>query len=228
MNSNSELVSVVMSVYNSEATVEKSVHSLMNQTYKNLEILIINDGSSDGTRNLLTKFKSQANILIFDNKENKGLTKALNQLIKVANGKFIARQDGDDYSFPERIEKQVEIMKNSNLDFCSSRAYIKNSKKKIPSYSHYLPYKLLMKYKNPFIHGTLIIKKSVLEQVGLYDERFYYAQDYKLMKDLIKKGYKYKVIKDPLYELNMSGNISSNQKSEQKRYADYVRKEIKP
>ncbi len=134
MNSSSDLVSVIMSVYNSEETLEKSVNSLINQTYKNLEILIINDGSTDDTGNLLTKFEAEVNIQIFENKENIGLTKSLNKLINEANGKFIARQDGDDYSFPKRIQKQVDIMKNYNLDFCSSRAYIKIQKRK------YLPF----------------------------------------------------------------------------------------
>ena len=85
-----------------------------------------------------------------------------------------------------------------------------------------------MKYKNPFIHGTMVIKKSAIEEVGLYNESFYYAQDYKLIKDLLSKGFKYRTIKKPLYELNMENNISTKHKKEQNRYADYVRKAINP
>ena len=85
-----------------------------------------------------------------------------------------------------------------------------------------------MKYKNPFIHGTLFIKKTVLLDVGKYDESFYYAQDYKLMKDLISKDYRYEIIKNPLYQLNMKNNISTNKQSEQNYYANCVRKNIKP
>ncbi len=226
--SNKELVSVIMSAYNSQNTIEKSINSLLVQTYKNIEILIIDDGSNDKTLKSIMKFQNEPNIKIFENKKNIGLTKSLNKLIKISNGKYIARQDSDDISSPNRIMKQVEDIKKYDLDFSSSRGYIENTKRKIPGLSYYLPYSYLINYKNPFIHGTLLIKKAVIEEVGLYDERFYYAQDYKLMKELINKGYRYRVIGNPLYELNMTNNISTNKKSEQKYYADCVKKNLNP
>lgn len=226
--SNKELVSVIMSAYNSQNTIEKSINSLLVQTYKNIEILIIDDGSNDKTLKSIMKFQNKPNIKIFENKKNIGLTKSLNKLIKISNGKYIARQDSDDISSPNRIMKQVEDIKKYDLDFSSSRGYIENTKRKIPGLSYYLPYSYLINYKNPFIHGTLLIKKAVIEEVGLYDERFYYAQDYKLMKELINKGYRYRVIGNPLYELNMTNNISTNKKSEQKYYADCVKNNLNP
>ena len=226
--SNKELVSVIMSAYNSQNTIERSINSLLVQTYKNIEILIIDDGSNDKTLKSIMKFQNEPNIKIFENKKNIGLTKSLNKLIKISNGKYIARQDSDDISSPNRIMKQVEDIKKYDLDFSSSRGYIENTKRKIPGLSYYLPYSLLIGYKNPFIHGTLMIKKSVIEEVGLYDERFYYAQDYKLMKELIDKGYRYRVIGKPLYKLNMINNISTNKKSEQKYYADCVKNNLNP
>ena len=124
---------------------------------------------------------------MFRNEENIGLTKSLNVLIKNSNGKILGRQDGDDISLPNRISTQYNYLKHFNLDFCTSRAFKNDTNKKIPGYSFFISPKILMKYKNPFIHGTLLIKKSIMEDIGLYDENFYYAQDYKLMKDLIKK-----------------------------------------
>ncbi len=85
-----------------------------------------------------------------------------------------------------------------------------------------------MKFKNPFIHGTLFIKKSILLDVGKYDENFYYAQDYKLMKTLIDNNYKFKIFRKPLYELNMENNISTNKRSEQSYYANCVKKNMIP
>jgi len=228
MMSDKELVSVIISAYNSQNTIEKSINSLLVQTYKNIEILIIDDGSNDKTLKSIMKFQNEPNIKIFENKKNIGLTKSLNKLIKISNGKYIARQDSDDISSPNRLMKQVEDIKKYDLDFSSSRGYIENTKRKIPGLSYYLPYSFLISYKNPFIHGTLMIKKRVIEEVGLYDERFYYAQDYKLMKELIDKGYKYRVIGNPLYELNMTNNISTNKKSEQKYYADCVKNNLNP
>tara|TARA_B100001996_G_C18478354_1_gene522790 strand:- start:531 stop:788 length:258 start_codon:yes stop_codon:yes gene_type:complete len=85
-----------------------------------------------------------------------------------------------------------------------------------------------MKFKNPFIHGTLLIKKKVLNDLGNYDEKFIYSQDYKLFFDFLNSGYKIKNLNKILYYLNMENNISTNFSSEQKYYADCVRKNISP
>ena len=152
------------------------------------------------------------------------LTKSLNILVNSCAGSIIARQDADDTSLPHRIEIQLKILQSYSLDFCSSRAIVKNSKKRIPNLSYYLPKKQLLKFKNPFIHGTLMIKKDILLEVGGYDENFYYAQDYKLMKKLISKNYNYRMIKSPLYILNTEDNISTLKKNEQRKYANDVKR----
>ena len=107
-------------------------------------------------------------------------------------------------------------------------AKLKNSQQIRPKLSYLLPQKKVIKIKNPFVHGTLIIEKSTLEEVNLYDENFYYAQDYKLFYDLVKKGVKIGVIKKPLYILNTKDNISSKNKKQQAYYAKCVKKEITP
>jgi len=226
---NNALVSVIMSAHNAEKTIEKSIKSLLNQTYKNLEILLVDDFSSDGTFEICNDFqKNNKNITLFRNDKNIGLTRSLNYLINEAKGEYIARQDADDISSEKRIQIQLNFLFENNLDACSSRAYILETNKITPSKSFYLPKRIIMKIKNPFIHGTLLINKKVIEDIGSYDEEFYYSQDYKLMSDLLEKNYKIKIIKEPLYYLNMKGNISINQKEEQKYYADCVRKKIKP
>ena len=91
-----------------------------------------------------------------------------------------------------------------------------------------VPLKILINYKNPFIHGTLLIKKKVLLSIGMYDENFYYSQDYKLFHDLIKKNFNIRILNKKLYNLNTLNNISSNHSSIQKYYSDCVKKKIKP
>ncbi len=222
-------ISVLMSVYNNEDTVGKAIDSILNQNYKNFEFLINDDCSTDATFKIIDSYaKKDIRVKIFKSKENLGLTKSLNRLITQANGAFIARQDGDDISFNNRLSYQINFIKNQDIDACSSRAIIKNSNRVVPNYSYLLPPKLVMKAKNPFVHGTIMIKKSVLTNLGGYNENFYYAQDYKLMKDLIEKKYKVKIIKKPLYELNMENNISSLYRKEQDYYAKCVRKDITP
>lgn len=204
-----KMISVILSVFNDENNITNSIESILNQTYKNIELLIIDDGSTDETYQKILSIKDDR-IILYRNKENLGLTKSLNILISKASGEFIARQDSDDISLPIRFEKQLEFMKKNNLSVCTSRAIVKETKRSIPRFSHYLPSKLVIKYKNPFIHGTLLIKKNVLNNVGNYDENYIYAQDYKLFLDLMKKGVMIKIMKEKLYVLNMKNNISSN------------------
>ena len=229
MDSSKPLVSILMSVRNGEQTVEKSIKSILNQSYDYFEFLIVDDCSTDSTLGKLKILEKQdSRINIFTNSENIGLTKSLNKLIKNTKGELIARQDADDYSNPERIYAQVKYLLKNNLDAVTSRALIIGSAKKIPGLSYYIPAKLLMKFKNPFIHGSLIIKKQVLNDLGLYDENFYFAQDYKLYLDLLNNGYSIKAINKPLYNLNTINNISSNNKDEQKYYFNCARKKIVP
>ena len=222
---NKNLISIIMSVYNGENFVEKCIDSIAKQTFKNFEFLILDDGSTDNTYELLKKKKfNDDRIKIFRNENNLGLTKSLNKLINKSKGNIIARQDADDLSNPKRFEKQIDYIEKYNLDFCTTRAKIINSKRVIPRASYYLPTKLIINLKNPFVHGTLLIKKSVILEVGIYDENFYFSQDYKLFKDLLTENYKFKILNYPLYELNMIDNISSKYSEEQKYYAECVKK----
>ena len=189
----------------------------------------MDDGSTDSTYEiLLQNFADNKKIRIFKNNENIGLTKSLNKLIKKSKGSVIARQDADDTSVPNRLEIQMESMILKKLDFCTSRASIKNSNRLIPNLSYLIPPKIVIKYKNPFIHGTLFIKKSIMLEIGGYDEQFKYSQDYKLFIDLLKMNKKFYFIKMPLYILNMEDNISSNFKEKQKYYAKCAQKNLVP
>ena len=120
----------------------------------------------------------------------------------------------------------IKFLEEYKLDLSYSRAFIKESNKVIPNFSYYLPLKLIVKYKNPFIHGTLFIKKDVITALGGYDEFFYFSQDYKLIKDVLKKGYRVKIDRKVLYNLNMKNNISTKYKDIQKIYANMTNEKI--
>jgi glycosyltransferase involved in cell wall biosynthesis len=220
-------ISVIMSVFNAEMYINKSVDSILNQTHPNFEFLVVDDGSKDSTFNLLQKYQQQDNrIKIFRNKKNIGLTKSLNFLISQSKNSLIARQDADDFSFKDRLEKQVNFLFRKNLSLCGTRGYSNNRLR--PNLSYYLPTKLTLKFKNPFLHGSLLIKKEELNSVGNYDEKFIFAQDYKLISDFIKARYRIGMLNEPLYELNTKDNISTIFKKEQKYFADCVRKNKEP
>ena len=216
--------SVIMSTYNHEKSLTQAINSILSQKYEDFEFLILNDNSKDGTKEVLEKFKKKdSRIKVFNNYKNLGLTKSLNILIKESGGNLIFRQDSDDISLPNRLMNQVNLLRDPNNHACVTRAANSLTLKKIPNMSYHLPYKLVMNYKNPFIHGTLGIKKEVLFDVGLYDERFYYAQDYHLYKKLIMSKYRIIKVREIHYILNMENNISSSFKNEQDIYASIVK-----
>ena len=222
-------ISVIMSVYNDEKNVETAIESILNQSYKDFEFLIIDDCSNDSTIKKIEKFKDfDDRLKVFKNSKNIGLTKSLNLLLKNVTTELIARQDSDDFSLPTRLEDQVNLITNKNYDAVYTRAINKQSQTKIPGLSFYIPTKLSIKYKNPYIHGSLMIKHEVLKSLNYYSEDFYYAQDYKLAWDLHKNKYKVGVKNKALYVLNTKNNISENFRNEQKYYADCVRKELDP
>lgn len=218
-----------MSAFNCENTVEKSINSILSQTYENFEFLISDDDSSDNTSEIIKKMqKNDSRIIFYPNNKNIGLTKSLNKLLSLSSGNFIARQDADDLSLENRFDLQLAFIEKYNLDGCTTLATSLQSNKVIHKYKNLLPPKLVIKFKNPFIHGSLILKNEILKSIGGYDERFLYAQDYKLMNDILKKKYKVKIMKKKLYILNTRNNISSNFRNEQEYFANCVRKDLNP
>ena len=119
MTNNSPLVSFIISVYNDEHRITKALESVAAQSYKNIEIRIMDDASTDNTLKNIQNFASAyKNVYIYKNKENIGLTKSLNILIAESEGDYIARQDSDDISHYSRIKKQIDAVHKNNLDFC--------------------------------------------------------------------------------------------------------------
>ena len=217
-------ISIIMSVKNGERYLDESINSILNQTYKNFEFLICDDGSNDSSFEICKKYSElDDRVKIFVNKESIGLTKSLNKLISFSKGSIIARQDADDISNPERLSKQLDVYKKG-IDIVTSRAQLYSEKKVKPRFSYYFPKKIMIKKKNIFVHGTLFIKKDTLIDIGCYDENFYYAQDYKLFSDLLEKGYKIKTISKPLYTVRNDDNISTKNFEEQQYFANLVKK----
>ena len=224
---NNKLVSVIMSVYNDSDRVQKAIESILKQSYSNFELLIMDDCSSDQTLKICNKYSDLDNVKVYRNNENIGLTKSLNKLIELAKGDFIARQDSDDISHKMRIEKQIEYMETRDLLVSTTRAtLLQNNYYKIrPRWSHLIPNKLVIKLKNPFIHGTLIIQKELLLEFGCYDESYYFAQDFKLFSDLINSGVKVTTLGENLYTLNTENNLSTKFKNQQQKFSNRILKE---
>jgi len=185
--------SVIMSVYNDQDNIEASIKSILSQSFNNFEFIIIDDGSTDDSLNIIKSYvKVDNRIKFYSNVINLGLTKSLNHAIEKSKGVWLVRQDSDDISLPNRLKDAYEAINCNHFDFYSTPAILfgKNKMTKI------VPNKLtrsffdvgFLKFKNCLVHGTLIIKKSVLKKV-FYNENFIYSQDFKLYHDLINKGF---------------------------------------
>ena len=105
-------VSVVMSVYNSEPFIRDAINSILGQTFQDFEFIIINDGSTDGSLQIIQSYGDSR--IRITSQENLGLTKSLNKGIGIARGEYIARQDADDISEPSRLEKQVAVLEQNS------------------------------------------------------------------------------------------------------------------
>ncbi len=176
-------VSVLMSVYNSQSYLREAMGSILSQSFSDFEFLIINDGSKDKSLQIIKSYKDPRIRLI--DRDNWGLTASLNQGIQLARGQYIARQDSDDVSVPERFEKEVAFLdSHPKVGMVGSNYTITNLKGKpivtTNVFTHPDDLKLTQITCNQFGHGSVMMRKSVLDKIGGYDPTVGYVEDYDL------------------------------------------------
>jgi len=199
-------ITILMSVYNGEKYLREAVDSILNQTFKNFEFIIINDGSTDKTEEILKDY-NDSRIKIYKNKRNLGVAKSLNVGLKMAKGEYIARQDSDDISTPKRLAVQADF-----LDRHPAYAVVGVFPKVINEISDKIRYgqrpikdidiRKTLKTKNCIVHGSAMIRMRCLHDVGLYDESMANSEDYELWLRLAKK-YAFRNIAKFLYVLRL-------------------------
>lgn len=211
-------VTVLMSVYNGQDFLRECFAGILNQTFRSFECLVIDDGSTDRSREIVAEYADRDARIRMVSQRNIGLTKSLNRGIRLARGKYIARQDVDDQSLPERLARQFRAVVESGLAMVGSRAVYggKGRSRVIPTRREIACLSVdYLKYHNIFIHGTLFFQAEVLKN-NPYDDTYTYTQDYELIIRLMKKGYPVGILDDVLYSLNWSpGRISRAKAAEQ-------------
>ena len=182
-------VTVVLPVYKTPIDwLKVSTSSILNQTYPNVNVLIIDDGSNCGEikRFLIKLERLNDNVRVFENATNKGLVYTLNRALTLADDELIVRMDSDDYSRPERIERQVEFLCSTNLDVVSSFMVGMSSgnQQMISSPCAHSMIAAVMPWRCCIFHPSVMYKKSVVEEVGGYPD-VQYAEDYALWSKLL-------------------------------------------
>jgi glycosyl transferase family 2 len=178
------IVTVLMPVYNSSAYLPEAIESILAQTFGDFEFLIVDDGSTDRTWQILTEYRRRdARIRLARNQANIGLTRCLNAGLAQAQGDYIARMDGDDISVPERLARQVAFMEqHPRVGICGAwvrRAGAAGAMERYPTDDADIRCQLL--FKNVLAHPTAIMRRGLFRQLGLaYDPAYRYAQDYDL------------------------------------------------
>jgi len=174
-------VTVLLPVYNAEKYIKEAIESMLNQTFRDFELLIINDGSTDKSLEIITSCKD-GRIRLIVNEKNEGLIYSLNKGIEMAQGEYIARMDADDICMPERLEIQVEFMENNpNIGVVGSWTMTDSGEKKFIGkyYSDPAKIKSGFLFGTSLAHPTVMIKKGALGNFR-YDENFKHAEDYDL------------------------------------------------
>ena len=179
-------ISVVMPVYNGEKFLDKAICSILSQSYKDFEFIIVNDGSSDNSLSVILKYKKKDDRIVVINRENRGLISSLNEGIDEAKGEYIARMDADDISLTDRLKKQVEHMDSFQWDICGSHFFIIHETGNIYR-THFVPITndsilITLGAGVPFAHPGVMIRKRFLYDNGMYygQSEYKYAEDYDL------------------------------------------------
>lgn len=209
------VVSVVMATFNESADIiKKSIKSILNQTFTDFELLIIDDSTKEGSKKVIDSFSEDVRVRIIREKKRIGFAKGLNLGFSQAKGQFIARMDGDDIAMKNRLELQVNYLKkHPKVSVVGGSMYIIDETDEIISYRKYptsgFLFKMLSTYRTPLAHPTVMLRQECVEKGFFYDESFYRAEDLELWLRLQKNGFNLANMKAFLLKYRVCGDLSN-------------------
>lgn len=221
------LISVIMPAFNAEKYIGDSIKSILNQSFSNFEFIIINDGSTDQTGEIINSFKD-SRIIYIKNKINLNIVESLNLGIKYARGEYIARMDADDIADKFRIEKQLNYLQFNDLDIIGSNAYLFGDYRmrrliQLPEKQFDLAYFFLL--YSPLIHPS-ILGKSICFKNFPYNKEFEFIEDLYLWFELIINNYRMGNYPEPLLNYRISPTqITKTKNVEQEIKANQLRRD---
>ena len=219
------LVTTILPVYNGECYISQALTSVLGQTYTNQEILVINDGSTDSTKQILDDFCMRDNrIKVIDNPQKLKVVKSLNIGLKHAKGDLIARIDADDIWMPEKLELQVKMFnEDMDLHLLGTAKYIIDERGRLVNQNSYFPYfsdtdiKRNIHKANLFTHSSVMFRRSMVEKFGFYDEDFLNSEDYELWLRITNKV-KVGILNKPLVKYRVHSKSVTSLRIQQQMY----------
>lgn len=195
-------VTILMAVYNGEKHITPTIESILDQSFKDLEFVIVNDGSTDATEKIIKSYKD-SRIRFHNNKSNVGQTKSLNIGLRLARGKYIARTDAGDVSLPRRLEKQVAYMeKHPEVTVVGTSAFRYNERGKVIDIVHMSNSRKVMLqrifFASPLVHVSVLMNRETILRLGGYNEDYEILADYELWSKLLQNNYRLSNLREVL------------------------------
>lgn len=218
------LVSIITVVFNGEKFLEEAIKSVLSQDYTNIEYLIIDGGSTDGTIDIIKKYNIAIDYWV--SKPDQGIYDAMNQGIRLARGKLIGILNSDDWYESNTVSKVVEAsLKNPEVSIFHGRMNVYNADGTYLTTQTHRNYPFYRLISTPFKHPTCFIKQITYQKLGGFDLQYKYVADYELMLRFISNGVKDHFIDSPLANLRKVGVTTSNDSSvNEKEKIDVVKK----
>lgn len=217
------LVSVVMPAFNERADmISDAISSILRQTYQNIELHIFDDSTKEETKVAIDTFENDPRVKIHRFPERVGFIKSLNRGLEAATGKYIARMDGDDFSAPDRIEKEVAYLDaHPDVAVVGGQMNIMDEDGKIISARAYptggLKFFLFSCARNPLAHPTVMIRREVIDKGYRYDESLRMSEDLDFWLRLMNDGYKLANIRDTVLNYRVMDNFLEKRSSDVQR-----------
>jgi glycosyltransferase involved in cell wall biosynthesis len=217
------MVSVVMGVRNGMPEVADTLESLTSQLGVSFEIIVINDGSTDGTADLLSEWSNRDPRLVVLHRSGRGLTASLIEGCQLARGTYLARQDSGDRSLPGRLAAQVACLEaDPEASMCSTFVRLLVPEGATLTVNTPSEASLADGLTGPAHHGSVMMRRSAYGQAGGYRLAFHYAQDIDLWSRLVELG-RHRVVPSILYEATVvPGSISGSRRKEQEQFYSYI------
>lgn len=219
------LITVLMPCFNSEAYIKNALNSLINSSFGNIEIIVIDDGSTDSSASIIRSFqKKDFRIKVINNSQNLGVSKSLNKGLKIAKGKYFTRLDCDDTITPDKLLKQFLLLEQSNYSFCSTNIALIDKHGNITRPHCYTKYNVPLRFAasltNPIPNAPIMYRTSIVKEFSLtFPENIKSGEDYAFLLQYLTHGdgtiidedlYNYRVRKDSLFHSSTQYTIEKS------------------